>query len=144
MGSVVLALTGAEALYADMGHFGRQADQGLRGSTSCCPHCCSTIWGRARCSCRFRLHQVATAVQDPFFYLAPDTFRLPLVIIATLASIIASQAVISGAFSVTQQAIQLGFVPRLRITHTSESCGRPDLHPARQLGADDHGAPAGR
>jgi KUP system potassium uptake protein len=60
-------------------------------------------------------------VKDPFFYLASDDFRLPLVILATLASIIASQAVISGAFSVTQQAIQLGFVPRLRITHTSEA-----------------------
>jgi KUP system potassium uptake protein len=57
-------------------------------------------------------------VRDPFFYLAPDMLRLPLVLLATAASIIASQAVISGAFSVTQQAIQLGFVPRLRITHT--------------------------
>jgi KUP system potassium uptake protein len=66
-------------------------------------------------------NQVATQVNDPFFYMASEDFRLPLVIIATLASIIASQAVISGAFSVTQQAIQLGFVPRLRIAHTSES-----------------------
>jgi len=65
--------------------------------------------------------QVATAVKDPFFYLASDALRLPLVLLATAATIIASQAVISGAFSVTQQAIQLGFVPRLRITHTSES-----------------------
>jgi len=63
----------------------------------------------------------AAKIQDPFFYLAPDALRLPLVLLATAASIIASQAVISGAFSVTQQAIQLGFVPRLRITHTSES-----------------------
>ena len=60
-------------------------------------------------------------VKNPFFYLAPETLRLPLVLLATMATIIASQAVISGAFSVTQQAIQLGFVPRLRITHTSES-----------------------
>src|SRR5438128_9435031 len=60
-------------------------------------------------------------VKNPFFYLAPDMFRLPLVLLATMATIIASQAVISGAFSVTQQAIQLGFVPRLRIAHTSES-----------------------
>jgi KUP system potassium uptake protein len=60
-------------------------------------------------------------VKDPFFYLAPDELRLPLVLLATAATIIASQAVISGAFSVTQQAIQLGFVPRLRITHTSEA-----------------------
>jgi KUP system potassium uptake protein len=63
------------------------------------------------------LHQV----KDPFFYLAPDMLRLPLVLLATAAAIIASQAVISGAFSVTQQAIQLGFVPRLRISHTSEA-----------------------
>src|SRR5207237_3140246 len=65
--------------------------------------------------------QVGTAVRDPFFYLASDAWRLPLVLLATAATIIASQAVISGAFSVTQQAIQLGFVPRLRITHTSEA-----------------------
>jgi KUP system potassium uptake protein len=65
--------------------------------------------------------EVATAVKGPFFYLASDAFRLPLVLMATAATIIASQAVISGAFSVTQQAVQLGFVPRLRITHTSES-----------------------
>ena len=60
-------------------------------------------------------------VKNPFFFLAPEQFRLPLVLLATAATIIASQAVISGAFSVTQQAIQLGFIPRLRITHTSES-----------------------
>jgi KUP system potassium uptake protein len=65
-------------------------------------------------------HAVQT-VQNPFFYMAPDALRLPLVILVTVATIIASQAVISGAFSVTQQAIQLGFVPRLRIAHTSES-----------------------
>ena len=60
-------------------------------------------------------------VKNPFFYLAPESLRLPLVLLATAATIIASQAVISGAFSVTQQAIQLGFMPRLRIAHTSES-----------------------
>src|SRR3546814_11234103 len=60
-------------------------------------------------------------IQNPFFYLASDALRLPLVILATMATVIASQAVISGAFSVTQQAIQLGFMPRLRITHTSAS-----------------------
>ena len=65
--------------------------------------------------------QAEQVVKNPFFYLAPEMFRLPLVLLATAATIIASQAVISGAFSVTQQAIQLGFVPRLRITHTSES-----------------------
>src|SRR5258708_29852095 len=65
--------------------------------------------------------QVGAAAKDPFFYLAPEGLRLPLVLLATGATIIASQAVISGAFSVTQQAIQLGFVPRLKITHTSEA-----------------------
>ena len=61
-------------------------------------------------------------------------FRLPLVLLATAATVIASQAVISGAFSVTQQAIQLGFIPRLRITHTSESGGGANLHPGRSTG----------
>ncbi len=121
MGSVVLAVTGAEALYADMGHFGRTPDQASPGSISSCPRCCSTTWGRARCSFRCRPARSPTTVKNPFFYLAPDALRLPLVLLATAATIIASQAVISGAFSVTQQAIQLGFVPRLRITHTSES-----------------------
>jgi KUP system potassium uptake protein len=65
--------------------------------------------------------EALATVKNPFFYLAPETLRLPLVLLATMATIIASQAVISGAFSVTQQAIQLGFVPRHRITHTSES-----------------------
>jgi KUP system potassium uptake protein len=64
--------------------------------------------------------QALETVKNPFFYLAPEMLRLPLVLLATAATIIASQAVISGAFSVTQQAIQLGFIPRLRITHTSE------------------------
>jgi KUP system potassium uptake protein len=65
--------------------------------------------------------EAAEAIKNPFFLLAPEAFRLPLVILATMATIIASQAVISGAFSVTQQAIQLGFIPRLRILHTSAS-----------------------
>ena len=81
-------------------------------------------------------------VNNPFFFLAPEWLRLPLVILATFATIIASQAVISGAFSVTQQAIQLGFIPRLRIRHTSERGDRADLHPGGQLGADGDGDPA--
>jgi KUP system potassium uptake protein len=64
---------------------------------------------------------VQEAVHNPFFMLAPENLRLPLVILATLATIIASQAVISGAYSVTQQAMQLGFIPRLHIRHTSEA-----------------------
>lgn len=115
LGSVVLAVTGAEALYADMGHFGRKA--------------ISIAWLYAAFPClllnylgqgALLLDQPAAA-ENPFFLMAPEWARLPLVILATLATIIASQAVISGAFSVTQQAVQLGFLPRLRILHTSAS-----------------------
>lgn len=113
LGSVVLAVTGAEALYADMGHFGRKA--------------ISIAWLYAALPCLMLnymgqgalLLEQPAAAEMPFFLLAPDWARLPLVILATMATIIASQAVISGAFSVTQQAVQLGFLPRLRILHTS-------------------------
>ncbi|WP_375197917.1 potassium transporter Kup [Sphingobium sp.] len=115
LGSVVLAVTGAEALYADMGHFGRKA--------------ISIAWLYAALPCLLLnymgqgalLLDQPQAAENPFFLLAPEWARLPLVILATLATIIASQAVISGAFSVTQQAVQLGFLPRLRIAHTSAS-----------------------
>jgi len=120
MGSVVLALTGAEALYADMGHFGRNPIK-VSWLYFVLPALLLNYMGQGAMLLSMPAGQVAAAVKDPFFYLASEAWRLPLVIIATLASVIASQAVISGAFSVTQQAIQLGFVPRLRITHTSES-----------------------
>jgi KUP system potassium uptake protein len=120
MGSVVLALTGAEALYADMGHFGRRPIKAA-WIYFVLPALLLNYMGQGAMLLTLPPHEVATAVKDPFFYLASDAFRLPLVLLATAATIIASQAVISGAFSVTQQAIQLGFVPRLRITHTSES-----------------------
>ncbi|HVJ00891.1 MAG TPA: KUP/HAK/KT family potassium transporter, partial [Sphingomonas sp.] len=115
LGSVVLAVTGAEALYADMGHFGRK------------PIRISWLWFvLPALMCNYMgqgalLMRDAAAIESPFYFLAPEALRLPLVIVATMAAIIASQAVISGAFSVTQQAIQLGFVPRLRIDHTSAS-----------------------
>src|SRR4051794_30448539 len=120
MGSVVLAVTGAEALYADMGHFGRRP---IRASWIyfVLPALLLNYLGQGAMILAADPATALAQVKDPFFYLAPDMFRLPLVLLATAASIIASQAVISGAFSVTQQAIQLGFVPRLRITHTSES-----------------------
>jgi KUP system potassium uptake protein len=120
MGSVVLALTGAEALYADMGHFGRRPIK-VAWLYFVLPALLLNYTGQGAMLLSLPAGQVDTVVKDPFFYLASDTFRLPLVLMATAATIIASQAVISGAFSVTQQAIQLGFVPRLRITHTSES-----------------------
>jgi len=120
MGSVVLALTGAEALYADMGHFGRRPIK-VAWIYYVLPALLLNYMGQGAMLLSMPDAQVATVVKDPFFYLAPDMMRLPLVLLATAATIIASQAVISGAFSVTQQAIQLGFVPRLRITHTSEA-----------------------
>lgn len=113
LGSVVLAVTGAEALYADMGHFGRKAIM------------ISWLYIAFPCLLINYLGQSALlienpgAVANPFFLLAPEWARLPLVALATMATIIASQAVISGAYSVSRQAVQLGFLPRLRIVHTS-------------------------
>ena len=113
LGSVVLAVTGAEALYADMGHFGRK------------PITFSWLWIVLPALMINYLGQGAlmlvspAAAANPFFLMAPEWARLPLVILATAATVIASQAVISGAFSVSQQAVQLGFLPRLRILHTS-------------------------
>jgi len=120
MGSVVLAVTGAEALYADMGHFGRNPIR-VSWMYFVLPALLLNYMGQGAMILSAAPHEALAKVKDPFFYLAPDMLRLPLVLLATAATIIASQAVISGAFSVTQQAIQLGFVPRLRITHTSES-----------------------
>ncbi|MEO6225086.1 MAG: potassium transporter Kup [Sphingomicrobium sp.] len=120
LGSVVLAVTGAEALYADMGHFGRKPIR-ISWVYFVLPALMLNYMGQGAMILSADAHDALAKVKDPFFYLAPDALRLPLVLLATAAAIIASQAVISGAFSVTQQAIQLGFVPRLRITHTSES-----------------------
>lgn len=114
MGSVFLAVTGAETLYADMGHFGRKAI-GYSWLTLVYPCLMLNYMGQGAL-----LLSNPAAVENPFYFMAPDWARLPLVIIATAATIIASQAVISGAFSVTHQAIQLGFLPRLKTAHTSE------------------------
>jgi KUP system potassium uptake protein len=116
LGSVVLAVTGAEALYADMGHFGRKPI-GISWLFFVLPALILNYMGQAALLTR----SGASALESPFYLLAPAALQLPLVILATAAAVIASQAVISGAFSVTQQAIQLGFVPRLRIEHTSAS-----------------------
>ena len=115
LGSVVLAVTGAEALYADMGHFGRTPIK-VGWIYLVLPALMLNYLGQGAL-----LIARPEAITSPFFMLAPDWFRLPLVILATFATVIASQAVISGAFSVTQQAMQLGFIPRLKIVHTSAS-----------------------
>ena len=113
LGSVFLAVTGAETLYADMGHFGRKAI-GISWLTLVYPCLMLNYMGQGAL-----LLTDPEAVRNPFYLMAPEWARLPLVGIATLATIIASQAVISGAFSVTRQAVQLGFLPRLSILHTS-------------------------
>ena len=119
LGSVVLAVTGAEALYSDMGHFGRGP---LRISwfSFVMPCLLLNYFGQAAMIIGMGDATAAEAIKNPFFFLAPEMLRLPLVLLATAASFIASQAVISGAFSVTHQAIQLGFVPRLSILHTHQ------------------------
>ena len=113
MGSVVLAITGAEALYADMGHFGlkpiRYAWFGF-----VFPALLLNYFGQGAL-----LLEHPEAVKNPFYLLAPHWAMYPLLVLATFASVIASQAVISGAFSVTRQAIQLGYCPRMKILHTS-------------------------
>ncbi len=113
LGSVVLAVTGAEALYADMGHFGRRPIS-VAWLYVVFPALMLNYLGQGAL-----LLQNPDAASNPFFFMASEDFRLPLVILATLATIIASQAVITGAFSVVQQAVQLGLMPRLRIEHTS-------------------------
>ena len=120
LGSVVLAVTGAEALYADMGHFGRRPIR-LSWLWIVLPGLMLNYLGQGAMIMQLSPAEAGEAIKNPFFLLAPEDFRLGLVLLAMLATIIASQAVISGAFSLTQQAIQLGFMPRLRIQHTSES-----------------------
>ncbi|MFM5884513.1 MAG: potassium transporter Kup [Novosphingobium sp.] len=118
MGSVVLAITGAEALYADMGHFGREPI-GLSWMTFVLPCLLLNYMGQGAMVMSATPEQAALLIKDPFFLMIPDMIRVPVVILALLATIIASQAVISGAFSLTQMAVQLGFVPRVSIKHTS-------------------------
>jgi len=120
LGSVVLAVTGAEALYADMGHFGRKPI-GISWIFLVMPALMLNYMGQGAMILSLDPAGAEQAIRNPFFLLAPEMMRLPLVILATLATIIASQAVITGAFSVTQQAMHLGFIPRLHVRHTSES-----------------------
>ena len=121
MGSVVLAVTGAEALYADMGHFGRKPI-GVSWMAFVLPALMLNYMGQGAMVLSQASPEAAAAlIKDPFFLMIPDAVRIPVVVLALLATIIASQAVISGAFSLTQQAIQLGFMPRMQIKHTSAS-----------------------
>ncbi len=118
MGSVVLAITGAEALYADMGHFGRKPI-GISWMTFVLPCLLLNYMGQGAMVLSATPEQAAELIKDPFFLMIPGAIRIPVVILALLATIIASQAVISGAFSLTQMAVQLGFMPRMSIKHTS-------------------------
>lgn len=113
LGSVVLVITGGEALYADMGHFGRKPIK-LAWFTIVLPGLILNYFGQGAL-----VLKNAEAIQNPFYLLSPGWMLAPLVILATLATVIASQALISGVFSLTRQAVQLGFVPRIQIIHTS-------------------------
>ena len=113
LGAVVLCVTGGEALYADMGHFGKRPIR-VAWFSIAMPALTLNYFGQGAL-----LLAQPEAVKNPFFYLAPEWAALPLVGLATAAAVIASQALISGAFSVTKQVIQLGFLPRLQVRHTS-------------------------
>src|SRR6201992_401073 len=113
LGAAFLAVTGGEAMYADMGHFGRNPIR-LAWFAVALPALVLNYFGQAGL-----LVTDPTAIDNPFFQLAPDWAHYPMVAFSALATVIASQAIISGVFSLTQQSIQLGFLPRMRITHTT-------------------------
>ena len=113
LGAVVLCVTGGEALYADMGHFGKKPIR-LAWFSVVMPSLTLNYFGQGAL-----LLDNPEAVKNPFFMMAPDWALIPLVVLATMATVIASQALISGAFSVTKQVIQLGYLPRLQVLHTS-------------------------
>jgi len=113
LGAVVLCVTGGEALYADMGHFGKKPIR-LAWFSVVMPSLTLNYFGQGAL-----LLSDPSAVANPFFNMAPDWLLLPLVVLATAATVIASQALISGAFSVTKQVVQMGFLPRLQVLHTS-------------------------
>jgi KUP system potassium uptake protein len=113
LGSIVLAVTGAEALYADMGHFGAPPIR-LAWLFFVLPCLVLNYFGQGAL-----VLASPAAIENPFFLLSPDWLRLPMVILATAATVIASQALISGAYSIARQCTQLGFLPRMTVTHTS-------------------------
>jgi KUP system potassium uptake protein len=113
LGAIVLCVTGAEALYADMGHFGKRPIR-IAWFSIAMPALTLNYFGQGAL-----LLAQPEAIKNPFYLMAPSWMLIPLVILATMAAVIASQALISGAFSVTKQVVQLGFLPRLRMLHTS-------------------------
>jgi KUP system potassium uptake protein len=115
LGAVVLSVTGAEALYADMGHFGKHPIR-LAWFIFVLPALTLNYFGQGAL-----LISNPENIKNPFYLMAPEFLGIPLIILATLAAIIASQAVITGAFSVSRQALQLGFLPRMHVEHTSEN-----------------------
>lgn len=115
LGAVVLSVTGAEALYADMGHFGRHPIR-LAWFIFVLPALTLNYFGQGAL-----IISNPENIKNPFYLMAPEFLVIPLIVLATLAAIIASQAVITGAFSVSRQALQLGFLPRMHVEHTSEN-----------------------
>ena len=124
LGSIFLVVTGSEALYADMGHFGRKPI-GLAWFALVLPALVLNYFGQGAL-----VISDPAAIDNPFYRMAPEWALWPLLIVATAATIIASQALISGAFSLTVQAVQLGYLPRLRILHTSETASGQIYVPA--------------
>lgn len=133
MGTVVLAVTGAEALYADMGHFGRRPIK-FSWLFFVLPALMLNYMGQGAMILTMTPQEAQLAIRDPFFLMVPDMISTPVIILTIMAAVIASQAVISGAFSLTQQAIQLGFMPRLSIQHTSEKAAGQIYIPAINWG----------
>jgi KUP system potassium uptake protein len=132
LGAVVLCVTGGEALYADMGHFGKRPIR-IAWFAVAMPALLLNYFGQGAL-----LLRDPSAASNPFYLLAPSGFTIPLLFIATAAAIVASQALISGAFSITQQSIQLGYSPRMQIIHTSErEAGQiyiPEVNKALMIG----------
>ncbi len=133
MGTVVLAVTGAEALYADMGHFGRKPIS-YSWLIFVLPALMLNYMGQGAMILTMTPAEAQVAIRDPFFLMVPEMISTPVIFLTIMAAIIASQAVISGAFSLTQQAIQLGFMPRMTIQHTSEKAAGQIYIPAINWG----------
>ncbi len=115
MGAIILCVTGAESLYADMGHFGR-APIRITWFSFVFPALTLNYFGQGAL-----ILNNAENISNPFYLMSPEWFTIPLIVLATVATIIASQACITGAFSVSRQALQLGFIPRMKVEHTSEN-----------------------